>query len=94
LQIFAKNPASLSSQFATSADRRVEFHKSRQFFIRTHNQTLTVAAMCVCNKDCSPVGIQFKTVAGLSSERHCWLNTMDSAPQHPTSDRDAPTTLC
>jgi hypothetical protein len=26
-------------------------------FIRTHNETLLVVAMCVCNPDRSPVGI-------------------------------------
>jgi hypothetical protein len=31
--------------------------KSGQLFIRTHNETLTVAAMCVCNPDCSLFGI-------------------------------------
>ena len=31
------------------AERRFEFHKSRQLFIRSHNDTFSVAAMCVCN---------------------------------------------
>jgi len=30
---------------------------SRQLFIRVHNETLSVAAMCVGNPDCSPLGI-------------------------------------
>ena len=34
-----------------------EFKKRRQLFIRTHNETLSVAAMCVSNPDRSPVGI-------------------------------------
>jgi hypothetical protein len=38
-------------------DRRFEFQKRRQFFIRTHNETPSVAAVCVCNPDCLPVGI-------------------------------------
>jgi hypothetical protein len=25
-------------------------------FNRTHNETLSIVAMCVCNLDCSPVG--------------------------------------
>ncbi len=29
--------------------------KRRQLFIRTHNETLSVVAMCVNNPDCSPV---------------------------------------
>jgi hypothetical protein len=40
---------------AASADRRFEFHKPGQQFIRSHNETLSVAAMCVCNPDRSPV---------------------------------------
>ena len=38
-------------------NRRFEFHKRRQLFIRTHNEELTVAAMRVCNPDRLPVGI-------------------------------------
>jgi hypothetical protein len=36
---------------------RFKFQKRRQFFIGTHNETLSVAAMRVNNPDCSPVGI-------------------------------------
>jgi hypothetical protein len=35
------------------ANRRFEFHKRRQLFICSHNETLSVAAMCVNNPDCS-----------------------------------------
>jgi hypothetical protein len=38
-------------------NRRFEFEKRAQLFIRTHNKLLSVAAMCVCNPDRSPVGI-------------------------------------
>jgi hypothetical protein len=55
---FGKNAAKLSSQFAASANGRFEFQKRAQLFIRTHNETLSVVAMCVCNPDCSPVGIE------------------------------------
>src|SRR5437763_1089240 len=41
--------AGLSSKLAASANRRFEFYKRRQQFIRTHNETLSVAAMCVSN---------------------------------------------
>src|SRR5437762_10333985 len=34
---------------------RFEFQKRSQFFIRTHNQTLSVVTMCVCNPDSSPI---------------------------------------
>jgi len=40
------------------ANRRFEFHKSGQLFIRTHNEALTVAAMRVSNEDRSTVGIR------------------------------------
>ena len=39
------------------AEKRVELHKCSQPFIRTHNETLSVAAMRVCNPDRSPVAI-------------------------------------
>jgi hypothetical protein len=38
-------------------DDRFEFQKNGQLFIHTHNETLSVAAMCICNPDRSPVGI-------------------------------------
>jgi len=34
--------------------RRFEFEKSGEPLIRAHKETLSVAAMCVCNKDRSP----------------------------------------
>ena len=40
-----------------SANRRFQFEKGRQLFIRTHNEAFSVVAMCVGNPDCSPVGI-------------------------------------
>jgi hypothetical protein len=52
---FGKNLANVSRHFAASTDRRLEFHKCSQLFIRTHNETLSVAAMCVNNPDC-PTG--------------------------------------
>jgi len=38
-------------------DRWFEFHRRSQLFLRAHNVTLSVAAMCVCNPDRSPSGI-------------------------------------
>jgi hypothetical protein len=38
-------------------NRRFQFHKSAQFFIRVHNEAVTVAAMRVTNEDCSPARI-------------------------------------
>jgi hypothetical protein len=46
-----------SRSFAASANRRFKFHKRRQQFIRTHNETLSVVAMRVHNPDRSPVGM-------------------------------------
>jgi hypothetical protein len=37
-------------------DRRFEFHKRGQLFIRMHNETLSIT-MRISNPDCSPVGI-------------------------------------
>ena len=54
---FGKNLASLSSQFAGSVNHRFKLQKRGQLFIRTHNETLSIAAMCVHNPDRSPVGI-------------------------------------
>jgi hypothetical protein len=38
-------------------NRRFKFHKRYQLFIRVHNKTLSVIAVCVSNPDRSPVGI-------------------------------------
>jgi hypothetical protein len=46
-----------SRSFAASANHRFELEKRRQLFIRTHNETLSVAAMCVRNPNCSPLAI-------------------------------------
>jgi len=43
---------------AATANRRFQFYKRRQLFIRSHNETLSVAAMSVCDPDCSPFAIQ------------------------------------
>jgi hypothetical protein len=37
--------------------RRFEFEKSSQFFIRVHNETLSVVAVRIRNPDCLPSGI-------------------------------------
>jgi hypothetical protein len=44
----------LHSQFS---DRRFQFQKRRQLFLRTRNETLSVAAIRVSNPGLSPVGI-------------------------------------
>jgi len=52
-----KNPASLSRHFAATPSSRFKFYKSAQFFIRAHNEALTVSAMRVNNEVRSLVGI-------------------------------------
>jgi hypothetical protein len=52
-----ENYASLSKQFAASADHRFEFQKRSQLFVSTHNETLSVAAMRANNPNRSPFGI-------------------------------------
>jgi hypothetical protein len=44
-----------ATEFA--ANRRFKVQKRSQAFIGMHNETFSVAAMCVCNPDRSPVGI-------------------------------------
>jgi hypothetical protein len=44
-------------------DSRFEFQKRCQLFIRSRNETLSVAAMRVTNPDCSPVGINRRNTA-------------------------------
>ena len=43
--------------------RRFKFQKRRQLFIRSQNETLSVAAMCVSNPDCSPLKIDCRDPA-------------------------------
>jgi hypothetical protein len=49
---FGKNLANLSNQFAARTNRRFKFQKRCQLFLRAHNETLSVVAMRICNKDC------------------------------------------
>ena len=37
------------------SNRRLEFHKRPQLFIRTHNETLSVVAMRVCSEIVRPL---------------------------------------
>jgi hypothetical protein len=47
----------LSRQLSAGTSRRFKFQKRRQLFIRVHNETLSVAAMCVSNPERSPFEI-------------------------------------
>jgi hypothetical protein len=50
-----ENLASLSRQFAASANRKFQFYKRRQPFLGLHDVTLSIAAMRVSNPDRSPL---------------------------------------
>ena len=49
--------AILSRHSAATPNRRFEFDKRGQLFIRTHNETLSIVAMCISNEDCPPARI-------------------------------------
>jgi hypothetical protein len=58
-----KNPATLSTPNSPSANRRFKLQKRSQPFIRVHNETLSVLAMCVNNpvvkaEDVSPAAVK------------------------------------
>jgi hypothetical protein len=52
-----KTSPALSSKLAASTDRRFQFQKRRKFFVCTHNEALSIAAMRVINEDRSPFTI-------------------------------------
>jgi hypothetical protein len=54
---FGNNRACLSRRLAATANRRSDFYKRSQLFIRADNETLSIVAMRVCNPDRSLVGI-------------------------------------
>jgi hypothetical protein len=39
-------------------NRRFESHKRSQYFVRSHNDTLSIVVVCIDNPDCSPFAIQ------------------------------------
>jgi hypothetical protein len=45
LQSFTKNLAILARQKSATPNRRLQFHKRRQPFIRTHNEVFSIAAV-------------------------------------------------
>jgi hypothetical protein len=53
-------------QFAASANRRFEFEKRTQLFIRSHNEALSVVAMCISNEDGERV-VTFSPASGCPS---------------------------
>jgi hypothetical protein len=54
---FEKMSPARQAPSASSANRQFEFQKSSRDFLRVHNETLSVAAMCVNNPDCLSLGI-------------------------------------
>jgi hypothetical protein len=56
--LFGSNKSQFVSLSQSSFNRRFQFYKRRQPFIRTHNEALTIAAMRASNPDCSPAGIR------------------------------------
>ena len=44
----------VEASFPARPNRLFKFKKRGQYFIRTHNVTLPVVAMCVSDSDCSP----------------------------------------
>src|SRR5881227_1546242 len=49
----------------SAADSRFQFDESSQLFLRARNETPSVAAMCIHDPDCSPVGINDRHTAPL-----------------------------
>ena len=43
------------SKLTEFVNRPLQFNKRSQLFVGAHNETLSVAAMCVCNPNRSPV---------------------------------------
>jgi hypothetical protein len=48
---FGKKSRRLSSKLAASANRRLEFQKRSQLFIRTHNEAFSSSRCGICNTD-------------------------------------------
>jgi hypothetical protein len=63
-----KQACCCQAQLTASANRGFEFDKRGQFFSRTHNETLSVAAMRVRNPNCSPARMAIKERSARNSE--------------------------
>src|SRR5262249_40500103 len=53
----------VSSTSAVAGNRPFKFQKRRQLFICSHNETLSVVAVCIDNPCCSPFAIQSRHAA-------------------------------
>jgi hypothetical protein len=60
---FGKIAFACQAQSLQGRNRRFEFQKRSQLFIHAHNETFSVIAVCVCNPDRSPVGINRRDAA-------------------------------
>jgi hypothetical protein len=57
-QVSFEKISTASQDNSATSNRRFQFNKRGQLFIRSDNETLTVVAMRVSEKDCSPAKIQ------------------------------------
>jgi hypothetical protein len=57
IALFCEKSRYLVNLIPSSANHEFKFEKRRQLLVRVHNETFSVVAMCVCNEDRSPVGI-------------------------------------
>jgi len=69
-----------SADIYLKPERRFEFDKRSQPFIRTHNKTLSVAAMCVSNPGCSPIGIA-RDVWKRHAKAFFWVRPLAGSPR-------------
>jgi hypothetical protein len=65
MHFYEKSKTRLSKDFPVSSpggdtNRPFQFQKRRQLLIGLHNETLSLVAMRICNKDRSPVGIDLR----------------------------------
>jgi hypothetical protein len=67
------------------SNRRFKFHKCRQLFIGSHNETLSVAAMRVSNEDRSPARIPS---ARQSSSLSCYCHKTDASKNEKMNAAD------
>jgi len=63
--------------------RRFEFKKSRQLFIRTHNEALTVATVRVSNKDRSTARIHESATRVFARESRLHVSAKTSGAWYP-----------
>jgi hypothetical protein len=65
------NVVTLTAKYALLRALAQELHSRLIPQIRVHNETLSVAAMRVCNPDCSPLALAFASFYFLASPSDC-----------------------